>query len=764
MLFCSVMGNVGTVPSAKSLVGSTRELGVNDGQYPRPFHIWTSHQIHEKLLAWQEEYPNLVRVVSAQDEYGLPRSGGSRDCPFDEGGDGCLHYVMTIQDFVAHPEGSESSNHLPELLWSGALHGNERVGPTAVMEAAALLLEAATCESKPYKPHQQKHKEESFQEELQDAKTCRNALIQRGISDKHRQWLARLVTTRRLVVVPTANALGYFRNQRTEERIDPNRDFPYDVLDPTQCMQTIAGRTFNEVFRQHMFQLSLTFHGGTEVIAYEWGKQTLTTNTMNPFRVLQNVRRLFLCFVVAGAPTYLGKLSPDDTAQAEIAKAYSRFAGSFGSTKKYDVGTMNDKVYYVRGGMEDWAYAGSWDPDRVIECAPKTYDPYPAHKTVYNNSTLRVYNILVEASHQKIPSQSKLGTSENVLDMNTNGNGHISRNIRLSLSAHDLVEPYVAIVGVNDLALSDDIIPLTNRSCNTIKTVMIPKNVPRVEIEFTVGGALTINQTQLWFAKSSDVPDGTMDCLMQPSLEAIQAAFTLAEPIGDATGTGFLSETGSQPHPSVTKTDTEPSLGPLFRASLSLPKMGKGDSITVIASARVDQGWTTLPTASFGPNVPPQAHIVNARTNPDWNHESEGKFVKGRLDWFSIPIKIVVGDYKDSVGSQAGKEISTIEVSNRFGRTTGQAQGGIAPSKPREEKPTVGWKAMAVLGSGCAALVLAIAMVLMRRRNDRMAHRAMVQAYDANGTSAAFEGDMEMTDYAEDEEFSDEDDEAGTLT
>jgi hypothetical protein len=33
---------------------------------------------------------------------------------------------------------------------------------------------------------------------------------------------------------------------------------------------------------------------------------------------------------------------------------------------------MNDKVYYVRGGMEDWAYAGKIEL-REIKCCPWSY-------------------------------------------------------------------------------------------------------------------------------------------------------------------------------------------------------------------------------------------------------------------------------------------------------------------------------------------------------------------------------------------------------
>jgi hypothetical protein len=264
-------------------------------------------------------------LTNAQEAYGLPAAGGQSDCPYDDDIQGCRNYILTVQDFIQHPDGSANSNALPEVFLSGELHGNERVGPTAVMEAAHLLLLAADCEAKPRRYDTSRH---SFNEKNADwasqkkaAKDCRLALKQEhGMDDLHRQWLARLVATRRIVIVPTANALGYYRNRREEGSIDPNRDFPYDVQNAKDCMQTIAGRTINEIFRQHMFQLSLTFHGGMEVVAYEWG-----------------------------APTWLGHLSPDDTAQATIGRAYSEYGGGFARVKPYNFGTMNDLVYFVRG-------------------------------------------------------------------------------------------------------------------------------------------------------------------------------------------------------------------------------------------------------------------------------------------------------------------------------------------------------------------------------------------------------------------------------
>ena len=89
----------------------------------------------------------------------------------------------------------------PEVFFSGCVHGNERVGPTATIEFARLLLE--------------------------NYRHGKNA------------WLKMLVDERNIIIMPTANALGYYQNKREENGIDPNRDFPYGVPSD-KCMQVSA--------------------------------------------------------------------------------------------------------------------------------------------------------------------------------------------------------------------------------------------------------------------------------------------------------------------------------------------------------------------------------------------------------------------------------------------------------------------------------------------------------------------------------------------
>lgn len=125
---------------------------------------------------------------------------------------------------------------------------------------------------------------------------------------------------------------------------------------------------------------------------------------------------------------------------------------------------MNSLVYPVYGGMEDWVYAGGWDPAGV---QPMCKGLKQGEKMASTQAAV----FLVETSDSKSPSAQELGCEAGVLS-NANTaipvlpilspgvgageggvrgkhealcNGHVQRNIRLSLSAIDLVQPYVCL-------------------------------------------------------------------------------------------------------------------------------------------------------------------------------------------------------------------------------------------------------------------------------------------------------------------------------
>jgi len=542
-------------------------------------------EIKNKLHFLNSKYPELTTLATSQELYHLTRAGGENDCPFDEGGPGCLSYILTIEDSIRHPPDSWSYKSLPEVFISGCVHGDERVGPTSVVEAAEVLLMAAECESSLFKNSDD---------------SCREALkVKYEMDDMTRQWLARLVSTRRIILVPAANALGYFRNERKEDGIDPNRDFPYDQPDPTKCMQTIAARTVNEIFRDHLIQIALTFHAGMEVIAYEWG-----------------------------AKPYLHEFSPDDKAQSQISSAYSRFAGAFPGVKNYETGTMNDKVYYVQGGMEDWAYAASWDKDNVKPCEPITNGGYDVSKTQYHQGTLRMLNTLVEASDEKTPDAASVGTRKNLFNNAEVGNGHLVRNTRLSLLMVDIVQPYVTILSVNSQTLHD-IIPKQQANLKA-QTINVSFSQPTT-ITWKVGGAITVDETFILHTSSNQYKPVSLNRFLQ--------RLTCSK---DSSSVPKLQFQKSQHLSGITQwhPDYSDKNSTSFSTALSLsPRYKIGDSVTIHAVAKVDQDWMNQEN-NVKPNLSPQSHVVNSRTNAAWNYNNAGKSIKGQLYWLSKRIVV----------------------------------------------------------------------------------------------------------------------------
>lgn len=641
------------------------------------YRLWEAHDIQERITRWRDEYPNLINVETAQGSFGLPRAGTAQDCPQDEGVNGCTNYFFTIQDFIAHPQGSESSASLPEVFWSGSLHGDERLGPTVVIEAAALLLEAATCEARPNRTAK------DFEKEINEARLCRAKLQERGINDEHRRWLSRLLSTRRIVVVPTANALGFYRNEHGENDVDPEEDFAYGKEKPNSCMRTIAARTVNEIFRKHIFQLGLSFHNGEGGVGYSWG-----------------------------SPTWLEHLSPDKRSQHQVAEAYSNVAGG---VSYYRYGQLNDEMQYREGSIEDWAYAGSWDTARVRSCDPESFGGYGVEKTTYNNSTNRAVTMLISANTKTSQSDIGLGSSLNLFERDRDMDElHVARNMRLAFVSADLVQPYVSIFGVDDLALSDDIVPMTERtgrSCQRTKAIAIPFGQDKMIVEWTVGGGIHISQTELWYSPWDEISETQVDCMSQPKN---MNGFSRARSLGTKDGSALFSSDGPQPHPNESFIKPGKALGPVFRAEIDTTGFKVGDEIVLLASARVDQHWEKGPKGNFEfePKTAPQSHLANARTNPDWSHENEGKKVQGRLDWFSVPVTVVVNDFDYRIGS--------LELYDRFGPEL-HFGTGVGSLQPKTKSATdFFWLFLSGVSAFMMILFCTIRVLKLRGENAKM--------------------------------------------
>ena len=157
---------------------------------------------YAEVVARMEEmkatHPSLVDLYDAQTRYGLPNVGRC-SAPGAQPSVPCRQVIMEIGNR------GKATSGTPEIFLSGALHGNEVIGPTAMVELAAFLLDSYGKDP----------------------------------------IITHLVDTRRITVFPTPNAVGYFRKERGEMKEDPNRDFGFDT-DPGKCMRTVAARSVNE--------------------------------------------------------------------------------------------------------------------------------------------------------------------------------------------------------------------------------------------------------------------------------------------------------------------------------------------------------------------------------------------------------------------------------------------------------------------------------------------------------------------------------------
>lgn len=479
--------------------------------------------IEAKLQEFAES--PLVEVTTAQERYGLPSAGTCKS------GEPCKQYIVHVTNFATY----DADVGRPEVFFSGELHGDERVGPTATVEFVQLLLDQyATYE-----------------------------------------WVRRLVDTRSIWVMPTPNAHGYFEGRRTELGVDVNRDFPVDKS-TGDCMASVAARALNELFRERLFRVAITFHSGIEMITYTWG--TVTALQKRKHR------------------------SPDDISQAMMGSSMSAFAGKF-EGHHYPHGRMNDLLYPVRGGMEDWAYASSLPVSghTVTPCSDHA-DAYPVERTTYDSMELRVQNYLVETSAQKSPAESSLGSDANMLDPNDAGTGHVPRNVRLMLMTTDMAEPYIAVDSVDSAAW---------------------------RFTYEVGGALNVDKT--WAVYTFVKTNGAR---VTKKTKARKGRTRWSGGSTDAwKRKSGVNKKHQQGRDIALQADlSDRSAHPViaaFTAQLGMPASATLEKVRIVAG--VDAGWGKKRSGAYPKNVAPQSHLVRSRVDKKWLVEKGGRKIQGKV-------------------------------------------------------------------------------------------------------------------------------------
>jgi Zinc carboxypeptidase len=524
-----------------------------------PYAYLTYAQMHARLATLAHDHPALLTIASAQDAHGLPSAGLCAEHPGSPPDvrapavpAPCRIWIATLTNHTS----LRGDPARPEALVSGELHGDEVVGPHAVLAFIEYVLGAAAH------------------------------------SDDH---ALRTLNTRVLTFLPMANAIGFHRRERGERPddeamlppVDPNRDFAFGQ-DASACMLTIAARAVNELFREHLFRLLITFHGGTNAIGYEWGDMA---HCQGP-----------IC-----------EPAPDTAIMEALANRMSSLAGPAGPYEvRYPTGNMGKLVYPVAGGMEDWAYGASWSPESVV-CQPQTFGGYAIDKTTYGNGSNRCVTYLVETSSSKAPLEGTLGDSNAIFAPGAQGDGHIPRNVRLLLGAIDAIEPYIVI---NDT---------TSAPPGTSSLIGPPSSVDGgtgvISVSWFVGGAFTVDGTFVQWSSLQAIgakrAPGTRDHGSTPVVQ----------------GTAGLFALGVRPT--------------IFRTSMALFSPGNPlyfRIAVVVDSAMADRFKDAVPNVGF------QSHLVGSRSSRMWSFATSSgtRRIQGHAVFYSATYR---AEFIDSAGS-----------------------------------------------------------------------------------------------------------------
>jgi len=293
----------------------------------------------------------------------------------------------------------------------------------------------------------------------------------------------------------------------------------------------------------------------------------------------------------------------------------SRFAGSGGvaGNRNYPTATMNDLVYPVHGGMEDWGYGASWDKAYVRPCTPRANGGYSSSKTVYGDGAARAFTVLVETSDAKRPADSTLGGEAGVYHPLARADGHVPRNMRLALATIDLLQPHVH--------------------------AWVSKHPPRsgcIHVQWQVWGAVTVDESQLqwraWTHDSWRLAGFVLDNFASPA-QSQSGAHDGSPATGSLLGGDGVWGGVSSPLAPYT-----------LSACAHLPPDALSQGATsgkleLAVRVRADSGWVAQPGGTkFAPNVPPQSHLARARANDSYVSVSGVHRVLGHAFWWSEPI------------------------------------------------------------------------------------------------------------------------------
>lgn len=282
---------------------------------------------------------------------------------------------------------------------------------------------------------------------------------------------------------------------------------------------------------------------------------------------------------------------------------------------------MSGVVYPITGGMEDWAYSGSWEGSPIItqSCQPKTYGGYKENATQYEQNykdSLKSIMFLLEVSNDKMPDQKLLGwknldclinlrhnaffnhiTQHKHLCLDKYIDGYIPRILRLGLTLIDILNPYITFITQN------------HRS--------------HIDVHWTVGGAVTVDETFMLYDYFPTHPDQHIIAALKEAKEPSEVEKILKNKTDTNCGKAVW--------------DIEYNTKDHFKHKIET-EFNNGNYIVFVIFAKVDKDWSIQNHPD--PVINPQTHIANLRNSNNYK-ASNGEFELIGQEYFKSSVKII---------------------------------------------------------------------------------------------------------------------------
>jgi hypothetical protein len=224
---------------------------------------------------------------------------------------------------------------------------------------------------------------------------------------------------------------------------------------------------------------------------------------------------------------------------------------------------------------------------------------------------------LLEVSHEKVPEQKQLGRKnlDCLLNLRSNAffnklapnkkvclddyiDGYIPRIIRLSLTLIDLLHPYITYTAQ----------PLKNKN---------------LAVTWTVGGAINVDNTFILYEYMAKPP-------CKETIEKLKTSTNLLE-----LKSLLKNTTKSLAGKAVWNIDY--SAKDRFNINFPSPRKN-GNYLVFLIIAYVDKNWSLKNHPD--PDINPQTHIANFRTNPNYTASNAGYKIKGQ-EFFRSNLRVI---------------------------------------------------------------------------------------------------------------------------